>query len=211
MIAEIIEKYCIENGSNFEHATLLDEIERYTNVKVQMPQMISGKYQGQMLSFLSKLLRPKRILEIGTFTGYSGICLASGLSEDGKMITIDINEEHYDDVNTFFEKSGLSDKIDYQIGNALEIIPTLAGTFDIIFLDADKKNYVNYLPLLISKMHKGSLLITDNVLWKGRVAQEQKDSDTLAIDQFNKQLNKHPQLDVIIVPIRDGVSLCYKK
>ncbi len=211
MIAEIIEKYCIENGSNFEHATLLDEIERYTNVKVQMPQMISGKYQGQMLSFLSKLLRPKRILEIGTFTGYSGICLASGLSEDGKMITIDINEEHYDDVNTFFEKSGLSDKIDYQIGNALEIIPTLAGTFDIIFLDADKKNYVNYLPLLISKMHKGSLLITDNVLWKGKVAQEQKDSDTLAIDQFNKQLNKHPQLDVIIVPIRDGVSLCYKK
>jgi predicted O-methyltransferase YrrM len=150
-------------------------------------------------------------LEIGTYTGYSGICLASGLNDNGEMITIDINEELYDDVKRFFDKSEFGRKINYKIGNALDIIPTLEGTFDIIFLDADKKNYLNYLPLVISKMHKGSLLITDNVLWKGKVVQEAKDSDTLAIDLFNKQLNSHPDLDVIIVPIRDGVSLSRKK
>jgi predicted O-methyltransferase YrrM len=211
MIAEIIEKYCFENSSSSQQAELLDEIERFTNLKVQMPQMLSGKYQGQFLSFISKLIKPNRVLEIGTYTGYSGICLASGLNHNGEMITIDINEELYDDVKGFFDKSEFGRKINYKIGNALDIVPTLEGTFDIIFLDADKKNYLNYLPLVISKMHKGSLLITDNVLWKGKVVQETKDSDTVAIDLFNKQLNSHPDLDVIIVPIRDGVSLSRKK
>jgi predicted O-methyltransferase YrrM len=127
------------------------------------------------------------------------------------MITLDINEELFDDVRSFFDKSNKAEQIDYRIGNALDIIPTLKEHFDLIFLDADKKNYVNYLPLIIPKMNKGALLITDNVLWKGKVAQEQKDSDTLAIDLYNKQLNEHPELDVIIVPIRDGLSLCRKK
>jgi caffeoyl-CoA O-methyltransferase len=211
MIAEIIEKYCFENSSSSQQAELLDEIERFTNLKVQMPQMLSGKYQGQFLSFISKMIKPNRVLEIGTYTGYSGICLASGLNDNGEMITIDINEELYDDVKRFFDKSEFGRKINYKIGNAHDIVPTLEGTFDIIFLDADKRNYLNYLPLVISKMHKGSLLITDNVLWKGKVVQETKDSDTVAIDLFNKQLNSHPDLDVIIVPIRDGVSLSRKK
>jgi caffeoyl-CoA O-methyltransferase len=211
MIEQIIEKYCVKNSTESIHQQLLDEIERYTNLRIQMPQMISGKFQGQFLSFISKLIQPKRILEIGTFTGFSGICLASGLAEKGKMITIDINEELFDDVRSFFDKSNKAEQIDYRIGNALDIIPTLEVQFDIIFLDADKKNYVNYLPLIIPKMNKGALLITDNVLWKGKVAQEQKDSDTLAIDLYNKQLNEHPELDVIIVPIRDGLSLCRKK
>jgi len=211
MIEQIIENYCVQKSTESEHQRLLDEIERYTNLRIQMPQMISGKFQGQFLSFLSKLIQPKRILEIGTFTGFSGICLASGLAEKGKMITIDINEELFNDVRSFFDKSNKAEQIDYRIGNALDIIPTLKEHFDLIFLDADKKNYVNYLPLIIPKMNKGALLITDNVLWKGKVAQEQKDSETLAIDLYNKQLNEHPELDVIIVPIRDGLSLCRKK
>lgn len=209
LIDEKIESYCLEHS--LDVTFVLDEIERYTHLKVQMPQMISGKYQGQILTFLSKLTKPKYILEIGTFTGYSGICLYQGIQENGKMITIDKNGEIEEDVRGFFEKADVLRGTDYIIGNAMEIVPQLNEQFDLVFLDADKKNYIHYLEMITPKMNKGALLITDNVLWNGKVLDEKKDSDTTAIDLFNKQLNQHPHFDVVVLPIRDGLSLAIKK
>lgn len=204
-----IEKYCAELSSPIQE--VLSEIERYTYLKVQLPDMISGAYQGLVLSMFSQMLQPKRILEIGTFTGYATICLASGLSEDGLIYTIDKNEELEDAVKGFFEKSGLKKRARYLIGDALEIIPTIDETFDLIFLDADKKNYSNYLPLIIPKLRSGGLLITDNVLWKARVLNEKMDSDTAAIHNFNNMIKQHSALEVVLLPIRDGLSLARKK
>lgn len=204
-----IEKYCAELSSPIQK--VLDEIERYTYLKVQLPDMISGAYQGRVLSMFSHMLQPKRILEIGTFTGYATICLASGLAEDGLIYTIDKNEELEEDVRGFLEKSGLKKRARYLIGNAVEIIPTIDETFDLIFLDADKKNYSNYLPLIIPKLRSGGLLITDNVLWKGRVLNEKMDSDTAAIHNFNNMIKQHSALEVVLLPIRDGLSLARKK
>lgn len=204
-----IEKYCAGHSSPV--AELLNEIERFTYLKVQMPDMISGAYQGRVLSMASQLLQPKRILEIGTFTGYATLCLANGLSEDGLIYTIDKNEELEDDVRCFFEKSGLQKQIRYLIGNAPDIIPDIDETFDLIFLDADKKNYGNYLPLIIPKLRKGGLLITDNVLWKTRILSDKMDSDTAAIHNFNQLVLQHSELEVVILPVRDGLSLARKK
>jgi predicted O-methyltransferase YrrM len=198
MIDKKIEQYCISHSTDI--LEILREIERYTQMKVQMPQMISGEYQGQFLSFISKLKKPKQILEIGTFTGYSAICLHQGLEDDGMLTTIDINKELEDDVKAFFDKANVLRRTNYIIGNALEIIPALKETYDLVFLDADKKNYVNYL----------ELIIPDNVLWKGKVCEDNKSSDTEAIDLFNKQLYQHPLLNVFVLPIRDGVSLAIK-
>lgn len=209
MINEKIESYCIAHS--MEVNSVLDEIARYTHLKVQMPQMLSGKYQGQVLSFLSKLIKPKNILEIGTFTGYSGICLYQGIQENGKMTTIDKNGEIEEDVKAFFKKANVLRGTDYIIGNAMEIVPQLNELFDLVFIDADKKNYIHYLEMVAPKINKGGLLITDNVLWSGKILDEKKDSDTTAIDLFNKQLNQHPHFDVVVLPIRDGLSLAIKK
>lgn len=204
-----IEKYCADLSSPLPN--ILEEIERYTYLKVQMPDMISGAYQGRVLSMFSKMLQPKRILEIGTFTGYATVCLASGLSEDGIIYTLDKNEELEDDINCFFEKAGIKNKTRYIIGNALEIIPNIDETFDLVFLDADKKKYKDYLSLIVPKLRKNGLLITDNVLWKARVLNEKKDSDTTAIHNFNEVLQQHSALEVVLLPIRDGLSLARKK
>lgn len=204
-----IEEYCTKHSSPV--GSLLHEIERFTRMKVQMPDMISGAYQGRVLSMISQLLQPKRILEIGTFTGYATLCLANGLNEDGLIYTIDKNEELEDDVRSFFEKSGLQSQIRYLIGNALDIIPDIDETFDLIFLDADKKNYSYYLSLIVPKLRKGGLLITDNVLWKTRVLSDKMDSDTAAIHNFNQLVLQHSELEVVILPVRDGLSLARKK
>lgn len=209
MISQEVENYCIDLSSPLQN--VLDEIERYTYLKVQMPHMISGKLQGQILAMISKVKRPKVILEVGTFTGYATICLFSGIEENGKLYTIDINAELEDDVRSFFEKANVSRGTEYIIGNALSIIPNIQEHFDLIFLDADKKKYIDYLDLLIPKMNSGALLITDNVLWKGKVTLETKDSDTQAIHNFNKAILNHPDLEVVILPIRDGISIARKK
>lgn len=209
MIEKNIEEYCINHSNDIPQ--ILKEIERFTQMKVQMPQMISGEYQGQFLAFISKLKKPKHILEIGTFTGYSAICLHQGLKDDGMLTTIDINKELEDDVKLFFEKADVLRRTNYIIGNALDVIPTLNNKYDIVFIDADKKNYVKYLELVIPKMNSGALIITDNVLWKGKVCEENKSSNTEAIDLFNKHLYQHPLLNVFVLPIRDGVSLAIKK
>ncbi len=209
MINPHIEKYCINQSTSLQN--VLDEIERYTFLKVQMPQMISGKLQGQILSMISKIKQPRIILEVGTFTGYATICLFSGLQDKGKLYTIDINAELEEDVKSFFLKADVSRGTEYIIGNAINVIPTITEQFDLVFLDADKKKYVEYLDILVPKMNPGALLITDNVLWKGKVAAEIKDSDTLAIHNFNIAVLNHPELEVVILPIRDGISIARKK
>lgn len=209
MINPHIEKYCINQSTSLQN--VLDEIERYTFLKVQMPQMISGKLQGQILSMISKIKQPRIILEVGTFTGYATICLFSGLQDKGKLYTIDINAELEEDVKSFFLKADVSRGTEYIIGNAINVIPTITEKFDLVFLDADKKKYLEYLDILVPKMNPGALLITDNVLWKGKVAAEIKDSDTLAIHNFNIAVLNHPELEVVILPIRDGISIARKK
>jgi caffeoyl-CoA O-methyltransferase len=209
MINPEIENYCIAQSSPLQ--SVLDELERFTYLKVQMPHMISGKLQGQILSMISTIKQPRVILEVGTFTGYATICLHSGLQESGKLYTIDINSELEEDVKSFFEKANVSRGTEYIIGNAISVIPKINDSFDLVFLDADKKKYIDYLNILIPKMNSGALLITDNVLWKGKVAAAIMDSDTLAIHNFNIAVLNHPELEVVILPIRDGISIARKK
>lgn len=209
MINPEIENYCIAQSSPLQ--SVLDELERFTYLKVQMPHMISGKLQGQILSMISKIKQPRVILEVGTFTGYGTICLHSGLQESGKLYTIDINSELEEDVKSFFEKANVSRGTEYIIGNAISVIPKINDSFDLVFLDADKKKYIDYLNIVIPKMNSGALLITDNVLWKGKVAAAIMDSDTLAIHNFNIAVLNHPELEVVILPIRDGISIARKK
>jgi len=191
---------------------LLKQIDRETHLKVSLPRMLSGHYQGRVLSMLSKLIHPRRILEIGTFTGYATLCLAEGLSEDGILHTIDINAELEDMVRASFLKSGLGPKIKYHIGNALEIIPNLNEVFDLIFIDADKKNNESYYKLTFDKLRSGGLIIVDNVLWSGKVIGDKKtDSATTFISNFNEMVSSDPRVEKLILPVRDGIYLIRKK
>jgi predicted O-methyltransferase YrrM len=191
---------------------LLKQIDRETHLKVSLPRMLSGHYQGRVLSLLSKLLNPQRILEVGTFTGYASLCLAEGLSKDGFLHTIDINAELEDMVRNNFSKSDLGSKIIYHIGDALEIIPNLDEVFDLIFIDADKKNNETYYNLSINKLRSGGLIIVDNVLWSGKVIGEKKtDSATTFISDFNKMICSDQRVEKLILPVRDGIYIIRKK
>ena len=191
---------------------LLKQIDRDTNIKVSLPRMLSGHYQGRVLSMLSKLVNPQRILEVGTFTGYASLCLAEGLSKDGILHTIDINAELEDMVRSSFSKSDLGSQIIYHIGNALEIIPNLDEVFDLIFIDADKKNNETYYNLTIDKLRSGGLIIVDNVLWSGKVIGEKKtDSATTSISDFNEMIRSDQRVEKLILPVRDGVYIIRKK
>jgi predicted O-methyltransferase YrrM len=189
---------------------LLRHITRETYLKVNMPNMLSGHLQGRVLAMFSQMIQPRYILEIGTFTGYSAICLAEGLAENGKLITIDINEELEDAVKSYFETAGIANKIDYRIGNALEIIPDLTETFDIVFIDADKHNYANYYDLIFDKVRKGGFIISDNVLWKGKVTDKNPDKDTQNLINFNKKIQADTRVENLILPLRDGISVARK-
>jgi len=205
-----IEKYI--EGHCTPEPDLLHRINRETHLEVLLPRMLSGQVQGRFLSMLSWMMRPKRILEIGTYTGYSALCLAEGLAEDGKLVTLDINEELEDRVRGYFEAAGISSKVDFRIGNALEIIPSLEEVFDLVFIDADKKNYWNYFELVIDKVRPGGMILADNVLWSGKIAdEEKKDKDTLALRQFNRNVHQDPRVENVIVPLRDGISMIRKK
>ena len=191
---------------------LLQHINRETHLKVMMPRMLSGHYQGRVLSLLSKLTQPKRILEIGTYTGYATLCLAEGLSEDGLIHTIDINAELKDMVLANFKKSHLIHKISYHLGNALDIIPELDEIFDLVFIDADKQNNGAYYHLIFDKVKSGGLIIVDNVLWSGKVlATGISDKETTAITQFNRMINNDTRVEKLILPVRDGLLLIRKK
>jgi len=191
---------------------LLKQIDRETHLKVSLPRMLSGHYQGRVLSMLSKMICPRRILEVGTFTGYATLCLAEGLSEDGILHTIDINAELEDMVRASFAKSDLGLKIKYHIGNALEIIPNLNEIFDLIFIDADKKNNESYYNLTIDKLRSGGLIIVDNVLWSGKViAEKKRDSATTLISNFNEMVSADQRVEKLILPVRDGIFIIRKK
>lgn len=189
---------------------VLRKLERETFAKVMMPRMLSGHLQGEVLRMISLMIKPASVLEIGTYTGYSAICLAEGLAEGGKLITIDINEELESLVRKFFEEAGVTNKTEYIIGNALEIIPPLKGPFDLVFIDADKINYDKYFELVIDKTRRGGFILVDNVLWSGKVLNEKKDKDTLAIDIFNKKVNQDPRVEAVLLPIRDGIMILRK-
>jgi len=203
--------YCEDHSSGEDE--LLRHISRETHAKVLMPRMLSGHLQGKTLELLVKMLNPQIILEIGTFTGYSGICFARGLGENGRLITLDINEELEDMVRGFFEKSGLASKIDYRIGNAMDIIPTIKEKFDMVFIDADKANYINYYNLVVEKMKQGGIILADNVLWSGKVIIEEGkkiDKDTQIILDYNKMVQNDPRVENVLLPIRDGLMLARK-
>ena len=202
----------IKNHS-VEESNLLKELSRNTKLKILNPRMLSGSYQGRILSMISKLTKPKYILEVGTYTGYATLCLAEGIRDSGELHTIDNNEELYDFQREYFNKSGYGDKIFQHLGNAIDLIDTINLKFDLIFLDADKENYTNYLELLANKLNTNGVLITDNVLWSGKVIKSISDDDlsTQEIDKFNKLMNQRSDMETIILPIRDGISISRKK
>lgn len=191
---------------------LLKKLEKETFQKTTQPQMLSGGYQGRLLSLISKLIRPNRILEIGTFTGYATLCLAEGLSKDGKIITIDRNEELMYLPKKYFSESEYSQQIEFRIGNALDVLDELNEKFDLVFIDADKSNYINYYEKVLGKMNPGGVILADNVLWYGKVLQETKsnDKDTKILKEFNELTAKDPRVESIILPVRDGISLIRK-
>ena len=209
IISEELNHYLSNTCEN--ETALLRKIDRETQLEVLMPRMISGHYQGRVLSMLSNLLKPKRILEVGTFTGYSTLCLAEGLAKDGKIITIDINEELEDKVRGYFSESGLKEKIDYRIGNAVELIPNINEQFDLVFIDADKKNNGVYYDLVFDKIKSGGIILVDNVLWSGKVLTEINDTDTSNISTFNKMVTNDVRVEKLILPIRDGIFVIRKK
>jgi caffeoyl-CoA O-methyltransferase len=192
---------------------LLQKINRHTHAHVLKPRMLSGHLQGRLLSMLSHMIRPKAILEIGTFTGYSAICLAEGLQKEGKLYTIDINEELEDLVRAYFAEAGLENKIEYKIGNAIEIIPTLHTKFDMVFIDADKINYSNYYNLVFDKVQTGGYIVADNVLWSGKVVgqgNKKTDADTQAILDYNAKIQQDSRVENVLLPIRDGLLIARK-
>lgn len=190
---------------------LLQRIDRETQVKVLMPRMLSGHYQGRVLSMLSKMMSPKRILEIGTFTGYASICLAEGLSEDGILYTLDINEELEDMVRRNFAASAYNDRIHYILGDANETLQKIDEEFDIVFIDADKKNNGTYYDMVFDRVRKGGLIIVDNVLWSGKVLQDKQDKDTKNISTFNDKIAADDRVEKLILPVRDGLFIIRKK
>jgi len=188
---------------------LLAELNKETLLKVLNPRMLSGHYQGRMLSMISKLINPKHILEIGTYTGYATLCLAEGLTNDGTVDTIDINEELVSIQNKYFERSDYRNNIRQHLGMALDIIPTLDKKFDLVFIDADKANYANYFDVVLPKMNPGGVILSDNVLWSGKVLAEAKPNDksTVALKAYNEKINNDSRVESVILPIRDGLTI----
>lgn len=205
-----IEDYSFSHTSN--ESELLNKIARETHLEVLRPRMLSGHFQGRLLSMFSNMIKPKRILEIGTYTGYSALCLAEGLMDNGKLFTIDINEELEDRVRQYFKESEFNDKIRFLIGDAVSIIPDLNEIWDLVFIDADKNNYTTYFDMVISAVKPGGYIIADNVLWSGKVIDDQcDDEDTVALRKFNDALMSDLRLDVILLPVRDGLMVARKK
>jgi predicted O-methyltransferase YrrM len=196
------------NKNSEKEPEILSQLSKETHQKILQPRMLSGHIQGRFLSFISKIKSPEKILEIGTYTGYSTICLAEGLSKNGKIDTIDKNEELIKIQNKYFEKSGYRNKIIQHTGNALDILKNLNEKYDIIFIDADKENYINYFNQVSNKLSKNGIIISDNVLWSGKVLDsDQMDEETSTLVQFNKIINDDKRFKSIILPIRDGISI----
>lgn len=205
-----IEDYIRKNSS--KEPQILKDLNKETYLKVLNPRMLSGHLQGRFLSIITKLIKPKKILEIGTYTGYSAICMAEGLIENGIIHTIDINEELVSIQNKYFAKSKCNNSIIQHVGDARNIIKNINEKFDIVFLDADKENYIEYFELVIEKVKKGGLIIADNVLWTGKVVEPDKDDDELTqyLIDFNKMINEDDRVENLILPLRDGLNIILK-
>ncbi len=206
-LPENIDNYVVDHSQ--QEPKILKELSKETWQKVLNPRMLSGAFQGRVLSMIAKLIQPKNILEIGTYTGYSALCLAEGLSSEGKIYTVDKNEELETLQNKYFEKSGYRNQIEQFVGNALDIIPTIDAKFDLVFIDADKSNYINYFHLMIDKMNSGGIILSDNVLWSGKVVEklDPKDKDTKVLLEYNKLLNADDRIETVLLPIRDGLTI----
>ncbi len=206
-LSPILEQYIADHSE--PEPQLLQKLTRETHLKVVQPRMITGHFQGRALSLLSKLIYPKRILEIGTYTGYSALCLAEGLQREGTLHTIDINEELHDMQRRYFEQSEYNDQIVQHTGNALEIIPKMDEIFDLVFIDAEKVSYDHYFEAAIKKCRPGSVILSDNVLWSGKVVEplNPKDKATKVLLDYNKKLRDDPRVETVLLPIRDGLTL----
>ncbi|MGX7667078.1 O-methyltransferase [Flavobacterium pedocola] len=206
-ISEALEDYVALHTEN--EPELLARLNKETHQKILQPRMLSGHFQGRFLSLMSKLTRPTAILEIGTYTGYAALCLAEGLTENGTLDTIDNNEELFDFQRKYFDESAWGNQIHQHLGNALEIIPNLNKKFDLVFIDADKENYINYFNMIVPMMNKGGLILSDNVLWSGKVLEEVKanDKSTKVLLEYNEILKNDPRVETVLLPIRDGLTM----
>jgi caffeoyl-CoA O-methyltransferase len=211
-LSEALQQYCENHSSN--EPEVLKKLNRETHAQVLQPRMLSGHLQGRFLSMVSKLVQPENVLEIGTYTGYSALCLAEGMKEGGKLITIDVNPELEDRVYKYIEEAGYKDRIQMIIGDAYQIIRTLPQQFDLVFIDADKASYSKYFDLVIDKLNAGGVILADNVLWSGKVIDEkalEKDKDTQLIDAFNKKVQGDGRVETVLLPLRDGITMIRKK
>ena len=206
-LSEELENYAAQHTE--DEPLLLQELNKRTHLNVLQQRMISGHFQGRFLSLLSKMVQPRTILEIGTYTGYATLCLAEGLQPDGVLHTIDIKEELTDLQREFFDRSGYGSQIVQHLGKAADIIPSLNTTFDLVFIDADKQNYAHYFDLVIEKMNRGGIIFSDNVLWSGKVVEEVKPNDkhTQALMAYNRKIKDDPRVETVLLPIRDGITL----
>ena len=206
-LSEELENYAAQHTE--DEPLLLQELSKRTHLNVLQPRMISGHFQGRFLSLLSKMVQPRTILEIGTYTGYATLCLAEGLHPEGVLHTIDIKEELTDLQREFFDRSGYGNQIVQHLGKAADIIPALNTTFDLVFIDADKQNYAHYFDLVIEKMNRGGIILSDNVLWSGKVVEEVKHNDkhTQALMAYNQKIKDDPRVETVLLPIRDGITL----
>ena len=210
-IPEELDEYVVNHSEN--EPELLQQLNRETYQKILQPRMISGHYQGRLLSMISKLINPKNILEIGTYTGYSALCLAEGMQTSGELHTIDVNEELVDFQRMYFDKSGYGKQIVQHLGNALDIIPEIYKTFDLVFIDADKENYSNYFNVIIDKLNIGGIILSDNVLWSGKVLDttfKKDDTSTPALIDYNRLLKDDKRVETVVLPIRDGLTISRK-
>jgi predicted O-methyltransferase YrrM len=188
---------------------LLVQLNKETHQKILQPRMLSGHFQGRVLSILSKIIHPTNILEVGTYTGYATLCLAEGLAENGTIDTLDNEEELFDFQRKYFDKTIWAKQITQHLGDALDIIPTLSKKYDLVFIDADKENYINYFHLIVPMMNKGGIILSDNVLWSGKVLEEVKHGDitTKILLEYNKLLKEDPRVETVLLPIRDGLTV----
>ena len=208
-ISDQLQQYIDDHS--MEESDLLKALDRETHQKVLQPRMLSGSYQGRLLALLAKMIGPKKILEVGTYTGYATLCMAEGLTTGGSIDTIDHNEELADMQRRYFDQSPYGSQIVQHLGEAKDILKTLAGPYDLVFLDADKENYPHYFDLIIDKLETGGILLSDNVLWSGKVLEKATDEATSALQEYNHKINTDVRVETVVLPIRDGLTITRKR
>ena len=208
-ISDKLQQYIDDHS--MEESDLLKALDRETHQKVLQPRMLSGSYQGRLLALLAKMIGPKKILEVGTYTGYATLCMAEGLTTDGSIDTIDHNEELADMQRRYFDQSPYGSQIVQHLGEAKDVLKTLTGPYDLVFLDADKENYPHYFDLIIDKLKIGGILLSDNVLWSGKVLEKAADEATSALQEYNHKINTDVRVESVVLPIRDGLTITRKR